>query len=146
MGDSAVESAGSIQVRKGHVLEVKTRPDGSNCLLVAGSKAMAVLRPGTEVAILRIPLLWRWKGGLRHLSLLAGMRAIFQHRKSGTQRRVEFIFADGRMVSLKELPQGLRMTVTSVPADLKSFDDPELIFRRQQFSSATHLDLPATEF
>jgi len=117
MGDSPLESAGSIQIRKGHVLEVKTGLDGSNCLLVAGSKRIALLHPGTELAILSIPILWRWKGGLRHLPLEAGMRAIFQHRMSGAVRRAEFLFADGRTVSMEELPHRLRMTVTSVPAD-----------------------------
>jgi hypothetical protein len=121
MGDSPVESAGSIQVRKGHVLEVKTGPDGSNSLLLSGSKAIALLRPGTEVAILRIPLLWRWKGNLKHLPLKAGMRASFQRRDSGVQTRAMFLFADGRLVSLEELPQRLRMTVTSVPADRANF-------------------------
>jgi hypothetical protein len=117
MRDSPIEWAGSIQVRMGHVLEVETGPDGSNYLLVAGSKAIAVLRPGTEVAILRIPLLWRWKGGLRHLPIKAGMRAIFQRRKSRAETRAVFLFADGRLASPEELPQRLRMTVTSVPAD-----------------------------
>jgi hypothetical protein len=127
MGDAPVEPAGSIQVRKGHVLEVKTGPDGSNYLLLAGSKAIALLRPGTEVAILRIPLLWRWKGNLKYLSLKAGMKATFQRRDSGAQTRAVFLFADGRLVSLEELPQRLRMTVTAVPAGHASFDDPEVL-------------------
>jgi hypothetical protein len=117
MGDSPVEAERSIKVRKGHVLEVKTGSNGSNCLLVAGSKRIALLHPGTELAILSIPLLWRWKGGLRHLPLKGGMRAIFQHRMSGAVRRAEFVFADGRLLSVEELPHRLRMTVTLVPAD-----------------------------
>ena len=127
MGDSPLESAGSIQIRKGHVLEVKTGPDGSNCVLIAGSKARAVLRRGTEIAILRIPLLWRWKGGLRHLPLKAGMRATFQRPDSGAQNRSVFLFADGWMVSLEDLPQRLRMTVTSLPADLMSLNASEVL-------------------
>jgi hypothetical protein len=70
MCDSPVESATSIQVRKGHVLEVKTGPDGSNCLLIAGLKGMVLLRPGTEVAILRVPLLWRSGRVIKNTSLL----------------------------------------------------------------------------
>ena len=124
MADSPAKSAGSIQVRKGHVLEVKTGPHGSNWLLLAGSKALALLHPGTEVAILRIPLLWRWKGNLKHLPIKAGMRATFQRRDSGAKTHAVLLFANGRLVSLKELPQGLRMTVTAVPVDVASFDDP----------------------
>ena len=100
-----------VDAQAGDVLQVKSQMHGTNWVMLAGTKTVACLKPGTEVEISRIPLILRWTCKAK-----PGARALFTSAKStDPTMRDCFILGDGQVVRLDELPHRLQMKVTAVP-------------------------------
>jgi hypothetical protein len=100
-----------IDARAGDVLQVKTQMHGTNRLMLAGTKMVACLKPGTEVEISRIPFILRWTCKVKQ-----GARAVFTSVKSAAPTKRDcFILGDGQVVGLNDLPHRLRLKVIAVP-------------------------------
>jgi hypothetical protein len=100
-----------VNAQAGDVLQVKTQMHGTNWLVLAGTKTVACLKPGTEVEIARVPFLSRWFCRVR-----LGLKATFQCRRSGERmRRDVFLLPDGQQVLLEQVPHRLQIRVTAVP-------------------------------
>ena len=108
----SAEASEKVDAQKGHVLQVKRQMHGTKWLMLARSRTVACLKPGTEVEISKVPFIWRW----RINSVESGTKAIFRCLDAGNREdRDVFLFPDGRTISLQQLPHRLKMTVTSVP-------------------------------
>ena len=100
-----------VDAQAGDVLQVKSQMHGGNWLMLAGTKTVACLKPGTEVEISRIPLILRWACEVKQEA-----RALFTSVKSADPtKRDSFILGDGQVVWLNELPHRLKMKVIAVP-------------------------------
>ena len=108
----SAEASEKVDAQKGHVLQVKRQMHGTKWLMLAKSRTVACLKPGTEVEISKVPFIWRW----RINSVESGSKAIFRCLETGNREdRDVFLFADGRTISLQQLPHRLKMSVTAVP-------------------------------
>jgi hypothetical protein len=108
----SAEASEKIDAQNGHVLQVKRQMHGTKWLMLAKSRTVACLKPGTEVEISKVPFIWRW----RINPVEAGTKALFRCLDKGNREdRDVFLFPDGRTVSLQHLPHRLKMTVTAVP-------------------------------
>ena len=104
-------SAKVVDAQAGDVLQVKSQMHGTNWLMLAGTKMVACLKPGTEVEISRIPLILRWTCEVKQ-----DARALFTSAKSADPtKRDSFILGDGQVVRLNGLPHRLKMKVIAVP-------------------------------
>ena len=100
-----------VDAQAGDVLQVTSQMHGTNWLMLAGTKMVACLKPGTEVEVSRIPRILQWKCKVK-----PGARALFTSVKSSDPtKRDSFILGDGQVVWLNELPHRLTMKVTAVP-------------------------------
>jgi hypothetical protein len=100
-----------VNAQTGDVLQVKLQMHGTNWLMLAGTKMVACLKPGTEVEISRIPFILRWTCKVKQ-----GARALFTSAKSAApSKRDCFILGDGQVLRLSELPHRLRLKVIAVP-------------------------------
>ena len=100
-----------VDAQAGDVFQVKSQMHGGNWLMLAGTKTVACLKPGTEVEISRIPLILRWACEVKQEA-----RALFTSVKSADPtKRDSFILGDGQVVWLNELPHRLKMKVIAVP-------------------------------
>ena len=116
-----------INAQAGDVLQVKTQMHGTNWLMLAGTKTVACLKPGTEVEISRIPFILRWTGKVKQ-----GTRVLFTSVKSADPpKRDCFILGDGQMVRLNELPHRLKLKVIAVPVARRK-ESPDLGFREAE--------------
>jgi hypothetical protein len=108
----SAEASEKVDAQKGHVLQVERQMHGTKWLMLAKSRTVACLRPGTEVEISKVPFIWRW----RINSVEAGSKALFHCLDKGNREdRDVFLFPDGQTVPLQQLPHRLKMTVTAVP-------------------------------
>jgi hypothetical protein len=116
-----------IDAQAGDELQVKLQMHGSKCLMLADTKMVACLKPGTEVEISRIPFISRWTCKVKQ-----GARALFTSAKSAAPNKRDcFILGDGEVVRLNELPHRLRLKVIAVPVQRpKEFLD--LTFREAE--------------
>ena len=100
-----------VNAQAGDLLQVKAQMHGTNWLMLADTKLVACLQPGTEVEISRIPLILRWTCKVK-----PGARALFTSVKSSDPTKRDcFILGDGQVVRLNELPHRLTMKVIAVP-------------------------------
>ncbi|PYV38626.1 MAG: hypothetical protein DMG06_25255 [Acidobacteria bacterium] len=100
-----------VDAQAGDVLQVKTHLHGTNWLMLAGTKTVACLKPGTEVEISRIPFILRWTCKVKQ-----GTRALFTSvRLTDATKRDYFVLGDGQVVRVNELPHRLKMKVIAVP-------------------------------
>ncbi len=99
-----------VDAKAGDVLQVKSQMHGTNWLMLAGTKTVACLKPGTEVEISRIPFILRWTCKVKQ-----GTRALFTSVKSADPAKRDcFILGDGQVVQLNELPHRLKLKVIAV--------------------------------
>lgn len=99
-----------VDAQEGQRLEVR-QPHGVNWLMVSGCDRVACLKPGTELEMVRLPWLWRWKRKVR-----PGSRVLFTVTPAEhVLRRDSFSLSDGRRLALNELPEGLQLYVVAVP-------------------------------
>jgi hypothetical protein len=123
----SAEASEKVDAQKGHVLQVKRQMHGTKWLMLAKSRTVACLKPGTEVEISKVPFIWRW----RINSVEAGSKALFRCLDKGNREdRDVFLFPDGQTIPLQQLPQRLKMTVTAVPvsqAPRREFPDFEAL-------------------
>ncbi len=108
----SAHTAKIVNAQTGDVLQFKAQMHGTNWRILAGTKLVACLKPGTEVEILKIPFIARWNCK----RIEPGVKATFQCLDSGDRlNRDVFVLADGQPVSLQQLPHRLTMRVTAVP-------------------------------
>jgi hypothetical protein len=113
-------TAKAVDAQAGDVLQVKSQMHGTNWLMLASTKLVACLRPGTEVEILKIPLLARWI-----CKIQSGIKATFQCLNAGDRlQRDVFLLAGGQQVSLQQLPHRLKMRVTVVAVPERPREEP----------------------
>ena len=122
-------TAKAVDAQAGDVLQVKTHMDGTNWLMLAGTKMVACLKPGTEVEISRIPLILRWACEVKQEA-----RALFTSVKSADPTKRDcFILGDGQVVRFNELPHRLRMKVIALPvSELPRKQSPDLEVRVEE--------------
>jgi hypothetical protein len=129
----SAEASEKVDAQKGHVLQVKRQMHGTKWLMLAKSRTVACLKPGTEVEISKVPFTWRWRSN----PVEAGTKALFRCLDKGNREdRDIFLFPDGRTVSLQQLPHRLKMTVTAVPvsqAPRREFLDFEALEKFEEF-------------
>ena len=114
-----------VNAQTGDVLQVKLRMHGTNWLMLAGTKMVACLKPGTEVEISRIPFILQWTCKVKQ-----GARALFTSVKSADPTKRDcFILGDGQVVQLNELPHRLKLKVIAVPMQRPSQESSALEIR-----------------
>ena len=103
--------------------------------MLAKSRTVACVITGTEVEISKVPFFWRWRMNL----VEAGTKAVFRCLDKGNREdRDVFLFPDGRVVSLQQLPHRLKMTVTAVPVsevtyrEFLDIEAPEMEFQEME--------------
>ena len=118
-----------VNAQAGDVLQVKAQMHGTNWLMLAGTKMVACLQPGTEVEVSRIPFILRWTCKVK-----PGARALFTSVKSEEPTKRDcFILGDGQAKRLNELPHRLQMKVIAVPVPERSRkESPDLEVRVEE--------------
>ena len=118
-----------VDAQAGDVLQVTSQMHGTNWLMLAGTKMVACLKPGTEVEVSRIPRILQWKCKVK-----PGARALFPSVKSSDPtKRDSFILGDGQAIRLNELPHRLQMKVIAVPVPERSRkESPDLEVRVEE--------------
>jgi hypothetical protein len=107
----SANASNKVDAQAGHLLEVKRKMYGTNWLLLAGTKTVACLKPGTELEVSQLPWLARWKARIE-----PGTRVLFSSvRALDPAKRDRLILGDGHVIWLNELPHRLKLKVIAVP-------------------------------
>jgi len=107
----SANASNKVDAQAGQLLEVKRKMYGTNWLLLAGTKTVACLKPGTELEVSHLPWLARWKA-----KIAPGTRVLFSSVRSvDPAKRDRLILGDGQVIWLNELSHRLKLKVISVP-------------------------------